>query len=809
MTHKLSISALALLSTAMVSPAMLAQDAAPQIPPELNQPVLAKEISIGVQYSGGHNTGQYGRYNGYNTDGIDILLGFDVQKRDAWNSGGTTYFNFSGTNLDLQTADKLTKGFHDSAFEHDTSANIGPEAEISLAFGHQGSWGVSLDYSATTYTGNIISSLWTVNGSLGTLNNGLAPYGGASNAPPTKGATTAFTTTTLGPNFRQFQTGTRRDKIDIGGKYELDEWTFATNIQHEHKQGSLEESLRETYGGMAFTLPVDFDTDRLDLSASYIDPDFQALIQYTYSHFTDNNSGVALPYVASIAALSASSGPYAQSGLYSTPPSNSAHYLTAMFSDKLAAQTRIVFNGRVGVELQDSTFTPNSANPGLSSTQGNPTYTWFKNLNSLNQGTSASSPNARAYIYQGNVSFTTELADHLTGRASYSLDGRDVHLNQYQVWIGGSSPDATANTAVYVVPQGWVKQNGSVELDYLVLPESSTKVTASYNFNNTNRTNAQVTHSVTHSFGLNVSSMLGKEILARVSYEHDNRSGVLHYGTAWGNLEAGAPELEGTPSGAYYQAPMTADAVTLRADYAPESDLSGGIFAKFSNNRYRYPAVDSAATATNSGDWTLVGHGEGITHNSSLSLGPDVNYRPSAAITLHAYYSYERIYFDNRGNGNCAESATGLCAGSVGFYQNNYTSSMHTAGFSGDWKVSDKLKFTSEYNLSVGSVLFGQYNGVAVPASSVSQSYQNVTSYPDVNSRMDDITVTAVYQLTDTIEGSLMYRYSMFNNNDWQYTAAPVIATTNTGNAISIVNAGYASPNYNVSTAGMMLKMRL
>ena len=74
---------------------------------------------------------------------------------------------------------------------------------------------------------------------------------------------------------------------------------------------------------------------------------------------------------------------------------------------------------------------------------------------------------------------------------------------------------------------------------------------------------------------------------------------------------------------------------------------------------------------------------------------------------------------------------------------------------------------------------------------------------------MDDIKVTAVYQFTDSIEVSLMYSYSMFNNNDWQYIPLPVIATTNTGTAISIVNAGYGSPNYNVSSGGMMLKMRL
>lgn len=807
MTHKSNIRALALLATALVSPAALAQTAAPEIPAELNQPIVQKEISIGVLYSGGHNTGLYGRYNGLTTTGVDVTLGFDLLQRDAWASGKTAYFEASGTNLLLQTGSTLAKGFRDHSYMSDTTDRFGPEAEIHVAFGHQGSWGVTASYSALTYTGNIISSLWTVNGSLGTLNNGLVAYGGASNSPLTKGSPTSFTVAALSPDFQQFQTGTRRDKVELGGKLELDEWTFATNIAHEHKQGNLEESLRETYGGMAFTLPVDYDTDRFDLSASYVDPDYQALIQYTYSRFNQTNTGVVLPYVVSMASLSASSGPYAQAAFYSTPPSNAAHYLTVMLSDKLAPHTRVVFNGRVGMELQDETFTPNSADPSLSPTLGSPTYSWFKNLNSLNQGTSATSPDARAYVYQGNLSFSTELAEHLDGRITYSLDGRDVHINQYQVWIGGTSPDAQANTAVYVVPQNWLKQTGGVELDYLILPESSTKVTATYNFNNTQRTNAQVSNSQTNSLGLNISSMIGKDILGRVSYEHSNRSGVLHFGTAWGNLETGVPEEEGTPSGAYYQAPMTADSVTVRADYAPMGDLSGGLFVKFSNNRYHYPEVDSVATPTNAGNWNLVGRGEGITHNSSFTAGPDINYRVSDSLGLHAYYTYQRIYYDNVGNGACAESNTGACAGSAGYFQNKYTSSMHSAGFSGDWKVTEKLKLSTEYNMSEGSVLFGQFNGVAVSA--VTGTYQNVTNYPDINSHMNDVKVTADYQLTDAIGASLVYQYSMFNNNDWQYVAQPVIPTVNGGSAISIVNAGYGPPNYNVSTVGMIMRMKL
>jgi hypothetical protein len=812
MKTKLTVCALALSTAFWVPFAAMAQTApaptpVPAIPDALLKPMSSSEISVGMQWLGGRNTGQYGRYNGFTTNGLDILLGFSVEKRDAWNSGNTSYFNVSGLNLDIQTGGHLTRTFRDSRYMSDTSNRLGPNAELNLSFGEQGSWGVTASYDATSYTGNIISSLWTINDGIGSLNNNMLPFGGASNNPLTRGTVTSWNTTTLTPNFKQFETGTRREKVEVAGKVELDEWTFSTAILHEHRRGSLEESVRQTYGGMAFTLPVDFDTDRFDVSASYIDPDFQALIQYTYSHFTDNNLGVTLPFVVSIATLTANSGPYAQQSFYSTPPSNSAHYFTAMFSDKLAPKTRLVFNGRVGLELQNNPFPPNSADPNLSSTLGNPTYKWFANLNSHNQGTTANSLDASAVVYQANVSINSELAEHLEGRASYSIDGRNVDINQYKIWFGGASLDATANSFNFSVVQNWVKQNGNLELAYLIIPESSTKLTANYSFNDTSRSNAQVGHSITNTATIQLSSMLGKEILGRLSYEHAIRSGVLHYGIAWGNLEIGEPEREGTPSGAYYQAPMVSDVVTLRADYAPVGDLSGGLFVKFANNHYHYPEVESVATPTNAGLWTLVGVGQGISRDYNLTVGPDVNYRLSDNSNLHLYYTYGRIFYDNRGNGACAESNTGACVGSAGYFQNTYTSDMHTAGISGDWKVTDRLKLSSEYNLSMGSVIFGGYNGVMV--STVTASYQNVTPYPDISSSMHDLKVTAVYQMTENIDGSLIYRYSMFSNNDWQYVPVPVIATTNTGTAISIVNAGYGPPNYNVSSVGMVVRMRL
>ena len=762
-----------------------------------------KEVTLGMQWVSGKNTGLFGRYNGLTNEGFDLFAGFEFKGRDSWDSGKTFYYDFTGSNLLFQTGHKLTDDFSDSRFRHSTHNNIGPEAIIDLRVGDQGKWGIDAGYNAITYTGNIINSVYTIHGSTGVLNPPLVPFGGATNAPLQVGPITSLTTTQLSQGEQQFQTGTRRDILHLNGKYRVGDWTISAGVRHEHKEGTLEESLRENYAGHPFTLPIDYNTDRFDISAAYNTRQLQGVLQFTYSRFEDNNLAVTLPYAVSIRALTPSSGPFAQAALYSLPPDNSAFYVTGMLGYNFAPRTRLTLNGRAGLELQDDTIPANSADPNLSNTLGNPTFHWFDNLNSHNQGTTANSPNARAFVYQGNLSVDSGLTDNLDGRLSYTFDGRHVHLNQFRVWIGGPSPDGNANTAVFVVPQNWFKQTAKAELTYHLRRSSSTKLYLGYAFNDTHRTNAQVRNSTTHTGTVQLSSMLGKSIMGRATYEHADRSGRLVYGFPWGNLETGEPEVDGTPSGAYYQAPMKSNSVTLRADFAPAGKVSGGLFLRYVDERFHYPPVDINGPA---GTWNLTGHGMGIVRDYNFTVGPDISWRPSDNLDFHAYYTYERIFFDNRGNGACAESNTGNCAGSVGYFQNKYTNNMHTAGLDADWQATPKLKFQANYTMAFGSVIFGEFNGVVVPNPTV--SYQNVIPYPDINSRLYDLSLTSDYQISRNIEWAMLFRFSKFHNNDWNDFAAPVQPTTDGGTTIGSLTPGYPPPRYNVFVVGTAMKVR-
>lgn len=781
------------------APATTADETAAETP----EPVTTNEVTLGAQWVSGTNTGLFGRYNGLTYEGLDLIGGFEFRHRDPGDSGNTFYYDFSGTNLLFQTGHRLTDHFSDRRFRHSTNNDIGPESIIDLRIGHQGQWAIDTGYQAITYTGNIINSIFTMNGTTATLNNGLAAFGGATNVPMQRGTVTSFTVPQLMQAERPFQTGTRRDIFHLGGKYQVGDWTITSGIRHEHKEGSLEQSLRLNYGGQAFTMPIDYDTDRIDIAAAYNTRPLQAVAQFTYSKFTNHNLAVTIPWAVSIPALTATSGPFAQAALYSLPPDNSAFYLTGMLGYNFAPRTRLTLNGRIGLELQNDTFPANSANPNLSSTLGNPTFTWFQNLNSRNQGTSANSPHARALVYQGNFSIDSNLTENLEGRLSYSFDGRHVRLNQFKVWLGGSGADATANRFAFVVPQNWFKQTAKVEATYHLRRASNTKLRVEYSYKDIDRTNAQVEHSITHGGSVQLSSMLGKSIMGRLTYEHADRSGRLVYGTAFGNLEEGVPEIHGTPSGAYYQAPMISNAVTLRADYAPEGKFSGGLFLRYVDERFHYPTVDMDGPP---GTWNLVGRGQGIVRDYNLTLGPDINYRPSENLNFHLYYTYQSIFFDNRGNGACAASNTGNCAGSVGYWQNKYTSNMHTAGLNAEWRATPKLKFLADYTMSFGSVLFGQFNGVMVPNPTL--SYQNVISYPDIDSRLYDLNLTADYRIAPNIEWALISRFSKFHNNDWNNFAAPVQPTLDNGTTIAILTPGYPPPRYTVYIIGTAVRVR-
>jgi outer membrane protein OmpA-like peptidoglycan-associated protein len=788
----------------------LAQTPAPAADQQAPAPVAVSmpytgEVEFGLMGVMGQNADQAGRYSGFNTTGVNVVGGFDFMGRDAWYSGGTGYFEFNGSNLVLQTGNHFGSGIaNDQPWANSVTNNFSNNGSLGLKFGQQGTWSFGLSLDSITYTGNVIDSLYTIYGNQGVLNNGLAPFGGAtSQTAATPGAVTSaqLTAARLAATgaMQPFQTGTRRDAVGTDFKYIWNDWTFTGAFVHEHKEGSMEEAAYSAYGGTAFAMPINYDTNRYDASAAYNTRLFQGVFQYTFSQFTDNNLFVTLPYPYANTAK-----PYQLSAAYSTPPSNNAQYLTMMLATNAIPLTRINLNARVGVEKQNDTFAPNTADPGASGLVG---VTPFQNLNSAVQGTGPlNSPDITATVYQVKLSASTHPIPDIDINAHYGVDGRSVDVKNYAVYGSGTGSDSSPGSAApyaFVVPQDWLKQNAGADLTYKLIPSYNTRLTVGYRFDATDRSNAQVGHSWTNTASIAVLSDLGPQLDGKLSFDYADRSGNLSYLAPWLNLDG--PNAGPTYSGAYYQAPMTSESVTARLNYMPLDSLNADVFLQFKNENYTYPGA-SNYTAPN-GSVTiapLTGVGTGVKQDYALTVGPDINYRPNPNLNLHFFYTYELLFYNNLGNGACATSNTGACLGSAGYFQNKYTSSTNTAGFSAEWQVNPKLKLKGDYTLSYGSVMFGEFNGVFV--ANPTASYQNVSNYPDIDSLMNSVRLTATYEVVPNVDMILQGAFTSFHNNDWNDTANAI--QTAGAASVSILTPGYAAPNYAVGMimAGMKIK---
>src|SRR5208282_4573921 len=138
----------------------------------------------------GTNTGQFGRYNGFTEQGLDGLFSFSsVTRKD------TQYYIFTGSDINFQFGDNLghapypctnataplgqcqTASFKDPNYTSKTNNDLGPNATMKFDVGDQGHWGVIGYYDAISYTGNIIDSIYTINGNHGVLNSPLTQWG--------------------------------------------------------------------------------------------------------------------------------------------------------------------------------------------------------------------------------------------------------------------------------------------------------------------------------------------------------------------------------------------------------------------------------------------------------------------------------------------------------------------------------------------------------------------------------------------------------------------------------------------------------
>lgn len=779
MTKQISLRVLALASVCLAPLAAAAQDfdlsgdaaatAAPKPAPDYKN-----EIDIGARYQSSTSP-LYGRYTGTDSKGFGSLGGFHLEGGDAPDSGKTLHYEATGKNLNFQP-------------DHVGPNNaLAPEAELNASIGQQGTWKAGAYYNAITYTGQTFLSPYNASGGLAP---GQVPFGGqaqtgvsASGAPIYGAVPTVFGSAgTAGyyashpyPEFQQ-TAGTRRDIGGTDGKYIIGDWTIAGAFRHEHKEGTVVQTMYSSNGGMAFPEPVNYDTDRYNVTASYNTRRLQGQLGYTFSKFTDNTPFFVAPYLF---ATSTSVQPISQ---YSDPPNNYAHYLNGSAGYNLTDTTRVNGTFQYGIEASDGALGNGTATPGYET--GSAAANLAKNI----------SGDQMVRIYNGTLGVTTRPLNKLDIAVNYGIDGRQADNNPLTVY-GSEHGDGAAALVGNIVQQSWTKQKATVEAGYKVLDK--TKLSVGYRFDDTARNGGAaeslpmsdigwVGHSTENTAWAKLADHTIANVNSSVTIEHAVRSGTMELPAGSGATSSVAASTGVNPASAasanlssmpYYEAPRTAERAKFRADYVPSEQWAFGVNAKYETNHYRYTS-----------DIT------GTQRDYNASAGPDITFSPTKAIALHGFYTYEEIYYDNRGNGQASK------------FNNNYgwsaatTDSVHTAGLAADWKITDRLKVGTEYTFSYGDIGYNMFDGGLAFNSTTAASYFNVQNLPSVNSSMHSVKVTAEYKLADNVTLMGGYGFDLFKDNDWAYGWAPIYgATSATGvQSVNTFSSAEASPSYRV-----------
>jgi MtrB/PioB family decaheme-associated outer membrane protein len=730
-------------------------------------------ITIGGQYNSGRSD-YVNRFNGTEGPGGTAIGELHYGTRDAWDSGGTSYFNFSG--------DKLGT----------------PDRTVSVRGGQQGTWGLSFGYDGIYYDGgHNYQSIYNTDGSLAFINPGSLAVGWtkfAAGSPTTAPYTVNplwQPTLTAGPALtKAYQLQLQRDIYTLNGKYQTGDWTITSAWRHEHKEGYQPQSLTiagkpslatssatttatsaYTSGVMAYFLqPVNYDTDRFDLAAQYATRAYQAQLSYNFSQFQNNTLSSTL---ANPLALSSSTygNPALIAPIYVLPPSNSAHQIKGQFATNLTPTTRLNVNVAYGVQVQNEALINGSGTPAV-------------------PNATEPAQNLQGFIetIYGNVALSSQPIKGLDLRLAYTIDNRDNETPR-NVWISNTTSTAINATAASGYTYGYTTPNFPFTFRHQSLAGEAgyrlwgqTRLSVSDTLEDMYRSYGLSSDVETNRTTIKLRGPIAGGLFGSLSGTYEDRWAQNYNPNAiWNIINATAHADTTTDLStflAFFQSSRKHAEIKAMLDESPVDGLSISLIGKASRDTYPSNVL-------------------GMRNNRNLSIGPDVGWEVSKDLSLHAFYTYQQLYFDESA---LWQGGSGTSAYYVPFHIAD-TNSVQTAGVTADWKViPNKLKVTFDAALSYGDTAYG----LGASGESVGSAINSwatlgtaaVSSLPDVTSTLITIGVRGEYELNPTTTLMIGYNFERFNYKDYvnnigatQYAGAFVPGTVNPNEAVHVISA--------------------
>lgn len=507
------------------------------------------------------NSFKFGEYNGLNEKGA-FLIGDAALRARGENAN---YWNVDASNLGLDTRSLGVEG--------------GTQGTYKLIFKYDELPHFISDSAATPYLGSGTDTL--------TLPGTWVKAGSTAGM------------TALATSLQPVDLETKRKRLGLGvSLVSVRDWEFAVNVRHETKEGTQRIAGTFFFNAAQLVQPVDYVTDQVDVSASYIGSKWQARLAYYGSTFSNNNTSLtwANPYTST-----AGVDDKCQLAL---APDNEFHQILASAGYSFSDKTRASADIAVGRMTQNQGYLAATLNSSLV-------------VPALPQ----SSLDGSVDTLNANLKVVSMLTDKLRLNAAYIYDDRNNKTPQAAYpWV---TTDQIVNAARTNLPYSFTNSTAKLSADYRAT--TRTRASAGFDYDTKERTYQEVAKTTENTYWgkVNTRARDNLDLMLKLAHADRSNSGYVV-----------VPEIsppENPLLRKYNMASRTRDSAGLRADVSAWQTVNLGFGMDYANDDYSKSQI-------------------GLTESRDVTYSADASALLAKNTSLHLYLTREQIKSNQAGS---------------------------------------------------------------------------------------------------------------------------------------------------------------
>jgi MtrB/PioB family decaheme-associated outer membrane protein len=613
----------------------------------------------------------------------------------------------------------------------------------------------------------------------------------------------------LVPSENRFVSGIQRRAGTVLFGYDInDDWSLLASFFREHETGNRPMGVifnsspsAAITGGYGAEVPeqISYYNNTARVMAEYARRRWGMQIGYTGSFFqndigdlTFDNPFRTTDCVAPSGCTAATQGP--ATGRVDLYPDNHAHYLNFAGSFELPLKIRLLASINAGWLRQDDPFLP---------------YT----TNTILEAQTAALPATSLHGQKQTLAMNYKLIKALGKKFDIKAGYRQYDYNNDTAVLSftpvqGDIAAANLASPEENTPFGYNKKNVEVTGNWYFAKKSSAKI--GYEGEIMDRTNRDVEHSTENGFVAAVDMAPRKDLSFRASYRYSVRD-PEQYVDDEAVATGGGITNDQVFSRRFDEAARTRNRGDVQLAYDLTDRLSFSGFAGTTQDDYNRAGGVNSASALN----FIAGTANpyylyGVLKDLSYNAGFDGDFALSNAITLFAEYSYERYYksmasrYRVPGSGptptplDCSVGTQG-CDSANNDWGSTARDFVHIFTVGWDVGFTKKAHLSTYYSLSaakgnVDSRPFGDPTITTGPDKFLLTGTNAAVPYPETVSRNHDVSAIFTYKLTKNLTPKIEYRYTQFDNKDYQTSAMTPYMGCVSGLAPSAPVPGCASP---------------